>query len=433
MMIIKMIDTEEEYQRSLERLDVLMDAAPGSPQEAELDLLSYLVDKYEQEHFPIELPDPVEAIKFRMQQQGLTRKDLIPYIGSQSKVSEVLNRKRPLSLSMMRALHAGLGIPAEVLLQEPGRQLGEARYNPADYPLKEMVQAGYFPGVDTLRKFKERAEELLQDFFALLERVEPQEMICRNTHAKTKSGLVVASGHENYQVADRSSPVPDENHGEARAYEMDKNALRAWQTRALWLCAQQKLPPYKQGVVTEGFIRRVINLSAFPKGPLMAEQALIGCGIHFVILPHLPRTYLDGASFKAPDGRPVIGITLRYDRLDNFWFTLAHELAHVLLHLGKHNIAFFDDIEHGPQFSGNQQEDEANQLSARLLIPHEAWEACKETLIATLDEHRVVELAQDLDISPAIVAGRVRWEIDNYAIFSDLLGSGNLKKMFAKG
>lgn len=430
---IKMIKNEQDYRLALARLDALMDAAPGSTEEAELDLLSYLVDKYEEEHFPIDLPDPVEAIKFRMEQQGLTRKDLIQYIGSQSKVSEVLNRKRPLSLSMMRALHANLGIPAEVLLQEPGRGLDEARYNPDDYPLKEMVRAGFFPGVATMRKFKERAEELLRDFFAPLERVEPQVMMCRNTHAIKESGLVLANGHVDYQVADYSPPAPDKNHGEARAYEMDKNALRAWQARVLWLCAQQKLPPYKPGVLTADFIRRVINLSVFPKGPLMAEQALLGSGIHFVILPHLPRTYLDGASFKAPDSRPVIGMTLRYDRLDNFWFTLAHELAHVLLHLVKDNIAFFDDTEHSPQLSGNHPEDEANELAARLLIPHEAWQACKETLIDTLDEHRVVELAEDLGISPAILAGRLRWVTGNYAIFSDLLGSGGLKKMFAKG
>ena len=82
--------------------------------------LPLLVEQYEREHYPIALPDPVEAILFRMEQGGLTRKDLVPYIGSLSKVSEVLNRKRSLSVTMIRALHAGLGIPAEVLLQAAG-------------------------------------------------------------------------------------------------------------------------------------------------------------------------------------------------------------------------------------------------------------------------------------------------------------------------
>lgn len=117
MNAIKIIKTETEYETALARIDVLMDAAPGSAEEEELELLTLLVEKYETEHYPIDPPDPVEAILFRMDQLGLTAKDMIRYLGSQSKVSEVLNRKRPLSLSMMRNLHAGLGIPSDVLLR----------------------------------------------------------------------------------------------------------------------------------------------------------------------------------------------------------------------------------------------------------------------------------------------------------------------------
>ena len=118
-MDIKILKTEDEYEAALESIDALMDAAPGSPEEEELELLAILVEKYEQERYPIELPDPVEAIKFRMEQEGLTRRDMIKYLGSQSKVSEVLNYKRPLSLAMIRALTDGLNIPAEVLIQPP--------------------------------------------------------------------------------------------------------------------------------------------------------------------------------------------------------------------------------------------------------------------------------------------------------------------------
>ena len=117
----KVIKTQADYQAALAYLETLMDAQPETPQEEELELFAVLLDRYEREHFPIGLPDPVEAIQFRLEQQGLTRKDLEPFIGSQSKVSEVLNRKRPLSVAMIRALHTGLDIPAEVLLQEPGQ------------------------------------------------------------------------------------------------------------------------------------------------------------------------------------------------------------------------------------------------------------------------------------------------------------------------
>ena len=121
MMNIKILKNEAEYKAALVRMDALMDAATGSPEEEELELLAVLVEKYEQEHYPIEHPDPVEAIKFRMEQEGLEPKDMIKYLGSQSKVSEVLNYKRSLSLAMIRELNQGLGIPAEVLLQNPGQ------------------------------------------------------------------------------------------------------------------------------------------------------------------------------------------------------------------------------------------------------------------------------------------------------------------------
>lgn len=114
----KVLKTEAEYATALAHVESLMDSAPGSAEESELELWSVLVEKYEEEHFPIERPDPVSAIEFRMEQQGLTRNDLRRFITSKSKVSEVLARKRPLSLAMIRALHKGLNIPAEVLLQE---------------------------------------------------------------------------------------------------------------------------------------------------------------------------------------------------------------------------------------------------------------------------------------------------------------------------
>jgi HTH-type transcriptional regulator/antitoxin HigA len=117
----KVIKTAEEHSAALARLDQLMDAKPGSPQEAELELWSILVEKYDEEHFPIEAPDPIEAIRFRMEQMGLRPADLAKYksFRHKSKVSEVLNRKRPLTVRMIRSLSYGLNIPADVLLQEP--------------------------------------------------------------------------------------------------------------------------------------------------------------------------------------------------------------------------------------------------------------------------------------------------------------------------
>lgn len=121
----KILRTESEYESALERIDALISAEPNSTEGDELALWTLLVEHYEEEHHQIELPDPIDAIRFRMEQQGLKQVDLVPLIGSKSKVSEVLNRKRPLSLAMIRNLHEVLGIPAEVLIQEEGATLSK--------------------------------------------------------------------------------------------------------------------------------------------------------------------------------------------------------------------------------------------------------------------------------------------------------------------
>ena len=112
----KVIKTETDYAGALARIDKLMDAAPNTPQGDELELLALLVHDYEDKLFPMDKPDPIAAIRFRMEQQGLRPKDLVPFLGSRSRVSEVLSGRRNLSLKMIRALATGLGIPANVLL-----------------------------------------------------------------------------------------------------------------------------------------------------------------------------------------------------------------------------------------------------------------------------------------------------------------------------
>lgn len=117
-MIIHPIRDDQDYEKALERVDTLMQLDPevGTPLSDELEVLAVLIEKYEEKHWHIAEPDPIDAIKFRMEQMGLAQKDLTPYIGSKSKVSEVLNRKKGLSLPMIKKLYAGLHIPLEVLI-----------------------------------------------------------------------------------------------------------------------------------------------------------------------------------------------------------------------------------------------------------------------------------------------------------------------------
>jgi HTH-type transcriptional regulator/antitoxin HigA len=114
----KVIKKEKDYQKALKHLELIFDAKKGSKAGDDLELLSLLIDNYEKENFPIELPDPIEAIKFRMEQLGFKQKDLAEAIGLKSRVSEILNRKRKLTLDMIRKLNEVLGIPTEVLIRE---------------------------------------------------------------------------------------------------------------------------------------------------------------------------------------------------------------------------------------------------------------------------------------------------------------------------
>jgi HTH-type transcriptional regulator/antitoxin HigA len=392
----KVIKTEAEYEMALAHLETLMEAESSAALEEEMELFAVLIENYENENFPIDLPDPIEAIKFRMEQQGLTRKDLEQYIGSQSKVSEVLNRKRPLSIGMIRALHEGLSIPAEVLLQEEGRELSEPKYDLKKYPFKEMFNEGYFNFFNgTLQEAKEAKEEILNRFFSVFQGLTFEKAMPRSS-AKEK---------------------------------MDEFALEAWQARALSLAEEQELPLYIPNSLDGEDLKHLVKLSAFDEGPDLARKFLQKNGIAFVILKNLPHTYLDGACFKSPAGRPIIGITLRHDRLDNFWFTLFHELGHLALHLNQNNFVFFDDTETKDQ-GNDKREKEANEYAASHLISDEVWKKWRRTNKGIVSKDEINLLANHLGISPAIVAGRLRWETGDYVKYSAMLGNRVLKNIF---
>ena len=116
-MTLKLLKTKKDYEQALERLEVIFDAKKGSKEGDELEILGMLIERYENEHFPIDLPDPIEAIKFRMEQLGYTQTDLARIVGLKSRASEILSRKRKLSLEMIRQLHDKLNIPTDVLIQ----------------------------------------------------------------------------------------------------------------------------------------------------------------------------------------------------------------------------------------------------------------------------------------------------------------------------
>ncbi|MDY0245211.1 MAG: DNA-binding protein [Sphaerochaeta sp.] len=135
----KVLKNDLEYEMALNHVESIMEQPETAIINDEIELFTTLISIYEEENFPIDLPDPIDAILFVMDQQGLSRKDLVPIIGSQSKVSEILNRNRPLSLSMMRRLHEELNIPAAILLQDTQQQqIPIKHFRNDDYPVFEI-------------------------------------------------------------------------------------------------------------------------------------------------------------------------------------------------------------------------------------------------------------------------------------------------------
>jgi len=394
----KVIKREAEYEAALARLDELLDAEPGTPEGDEFELWATLISTYEEEQFPIDLPDPIAAIRFRMEQAGLKQVDLVPYIGSASRVSEILRGKRSLSLSMIRKLHEGLDIPAEVLLQEPGAEM-PASHDEIDwlrFPIAEMRRRGWFQGFQgTLGEAKEKAEELIAPL------VFP-------------NGI----GAGSIPCFPRRSVRSDK--------EMDKNALTVWCARVLAKARDERLPDYEPGTVSKTFCSELAHLSYLPNSPVLAREFLNQSGIHLITERHMPKTYLDGAALWATSGHPVIALSLRYDRLDNFWFTLCHELAHVSLHLERDpEGAFVDDLEASGKSTPERQ---ADGFAADVLVPIAKWK--RSGLMVNWSAGSVTEFAKKLRVHPAIVAGRIRRERDNHKILWQLLGKGEVRRCF---
>jgi HTH-type transcriptional regulator/antitoxin HigA len=400
-MELKIINTEDQYKKSLAEVErlIALDPALGTPEADHLELLSKLVEIYEKEHFHFDLPDPIEAIRFRMEEQGLMQRDLVPYIGSKSKVSEILSGKRPLTLQMIRALNAGLDIPAEVLLRETNKAQNDkcTDIDWQQFPIAEMIKRGWI--TTRVRNVRKRAEEIMKSFLSPLSGKIPCTAVCRRTLDKH---------------SDESKTL---------------YALYAWAARVLIRAKNEFCSAsYKPGIVTKAFLNEVARLSLFNQGPLLAKEFLSKNGIAFIIEPHLPGTRLDGGAMLTEEGWPVVALTLRYDRIDSFWYSLIHELSHIAKHLKVPGEIFIDDdLDQDVQ---DHLEKEADKLTREAFVPRSIWMRSDAYYKRTSES--IKELAEELKIHPALIAGRIRRESNNYTILKDLIGQGEVRKFFIK-
>ena len=379
-----------------------MDAEPGTPEGEELDVLTDLVEHYEAKHVSMGYPSAVAAIEFRLEQAGLTQRDLVPFIGSRAKVSEVLSGKRRITMPIARALHEHFGIPAEVLLQEPGASLADplAGIEWERFPVKAMAKLGWIPKV---KNVESRAEELIGD---LIRRAGGRPVACTALYRKN-------------------------DYARANA-KTDPYALKAWCWKVL-ADANEARPPvsYKSGTITLDFLAQLARLSWSDEGPRLAKEFLAKHGISLVAVRHLSRTYLDGAALKLADGTPVVGLTLRYDRIDGFWFCLLHELAHLGRHMDSDSDAVFvDDLTLRETEGGrrNPKEAQADQWAEEALVPNALWKTSEARRNPT--PMAVVSLSRALQVHPAIVAGKIRHEQKNYRLLSHFVGTGDVRRHF---
>ncbi|MEW9273567.1 MULTISPECIES: ImmA/IrrE family metallo-endopeptidase [Acetobacteraceae] len=396
MMDAKIIRTEDQYHAYLKEVGdlIVRSEVLTADEQNRMEVLTVLIESYENGKCPVEPTDPIDAILFRMEERGLKRADLIPYFGTSSRVSEVLNRKRPLTVQMIRALSLGLGISADTLvgLNEVAPVKKEIDWS--KFPIKEMVSRGWMDRLTS--KSIGLAESVIKDYIA-------------------GSGLQIGAASFRRSLAgDATSPTT--------VY-----ALYAWLARVIQKARVSKnnINAFDPSKINSGFLRELAQLSWSERGPLLAVEYLQNHGIVVVFEGHLKGTQVDGAALKDVDGTPIIALTLRYDRLDNFWFTLLHEVAHVWKHLDGDEEAFVDDLNVS---SEDRREAEANRLAGEAFIPRLIWR--RSDAYISPSKESINNLARELKIHPAIVAGRLRKDTGNFSVFSDMLGSGEVKNMF---
>ena len=381
-MKIAPIRTEKAYEASLKRAAELV-AKTDRDSLDELGVLQALTEQWERARFELPAPTALEAICFRMEQGGLKPRDLEPLIGSRARVSEVLSGRRPLSIDMIRALHQHLGIPAASLIAPTPVESSVKPAAPSAAALKKLRGSGAMMARESFSAFLDRA------FGPMYAEALLRKTRTERTNAKT-----------------------------------DQVALTAWCAAVMLRANAVDLGKPKSKERGKKVARRLAKLSTHPNGPLVAKRELARIGIILIIMEHLPGTYLDGAALCRADGAPVIALTLRHDRIDNFWFTLLHEFCHVSEHLKEDRTLIIDDLE---LKSADEIEDEADRFAQEALIPLEIWDAEASTDMGT---EEVVQLAELAEVHPAIVAGRWQRENNDYRRFARMLGRGEVRCLF---
>lgn len=324
---------------------------------------------------------------------GLTQKDLAEKLGIPTQQLQRYEASSYMGASLARLISV-----AEVLNVRVRESWSGAKVNSADSVICwnsiENIDWTLFPAKEMIRRGWITAKNQIENYFL--------------------------NGGEQYTLALHRKKF----HGENKPNEY---ALLAWQARVLELARKEvasgSISEYSH---TDNWIKELSSLTQIEDAPLAAKKFLAEKGIVLVVEKHLPGTYLDGAAMLLETGHPVVALTLRYDRLDNFWFVLFHELAHISLHIfDSLQMDYFDEEGSG---ESDLIEREADEFALNALISRESWDSCISRFSITPES---VQLdAERIGVHPSILAGRIRKESNNYHVLSELLGNGTVRPWF---
>lgn len=329
--------------------------------------------------------------------RGMSQKDLADFLGLKEQQVQRYEAERYRSASLDRLTEIADAL--NVRISERAELLGDGQFGEIDpnarsaFPIAEMFKRGWFEDFSgTLAEARKSAGELVPQFF-------------RNANAD----WAPAALHKKTMRASGQVHEP---------------AIAAWEARVLTVADRH--PPtrvFEPNRASNEWLKALVHLSAKADGPKHVEDHLRSVGIVLVIEPHLPGTLLDGAAIRSALNTAIVGMTLRHDRLDNFWFTLLHEVAHLVLHIDGKFAAIFDDTE-SP--AGSKVETEADKFAEEALLPASVWHSCLSRFTRT--EKALLADAKRLGISPAIIAGRIRREANDYTLLRTLVGAGEPRR-----
>lgn len=311
------------------------------------------------------------------------------------------------------------------------------RYEATDYmgaSLARLIEISELLGVRTSESFSTQSNDS-ESMFVLTdsdgipwERFPAREMVKRGWF-ELKKGANAAQAVKSYFLSAAGPQFATALHRKKvrSGNAPNQPALLAWQARILELArTNNEIVSYPSFEFDERWLPDLVALTLRDDGPAQAQYFLETKGVALVVEKHLPGSYLDGAAMISDFDRPVIGLTLRYDRLDNFWFVLFHELGHIFLHL--HEGLQFDFFDEEGVTGSDQLENEADQFALNTLIAPELWDQCLSRF--ALSKESVLIDAETLGIHPSIVAGRIRKEQNDFTILNDLVGQNTVRRQF---